>query len=1280
MPSIRICEVAPTADGFEAELIFEINGRRSYDIAVRDPFDADTESTLEWYFEQWLNCPILDKVQAERARQSVESYGRDLFDQVFRADADGFADYRELRRSLQLADGSVQIEIEGSPEFQGLHWEAMVDEGLSEPLSAIATMVRVNPKKRAANPAVMQGSDVLNLLVVTARPGGNRDVGYRTISRPLIQGIEDSQVPVNVELVRPGTWEALDRQLQERGAGYYHGIHFDLHGSVLTYDQAIALLEDEDHRLSPHTFQRGYGLQALEKFEGAQGFLSFEGDRTGQSILVSADEVARKLMDKQIPLCVLNACQSAKQLRGTAENPAQETSLGAKLLEAGMQAIVAMGYSVTVDAARVMMTTLYGALFQGKDVMEAIRLGRRELLNNKGRTSAWFGEEIELEDWLLPVIYANGQVRLNLRPRSIEDDLDRLEEGLPPCPIKQPEYGFVGRDTDILAIERCLLKPNGNGLLLQGMGGAGKTTLLAHLWEWWHRTGLIEGAFYFGYDRKGYTFPQILSEIGRSLLSDGDWLKFQARPLQTQAQFLRKRLRAVRYALILDNLESVTAAQLSVPNGLPEEERTAIAGWLRSLVGGKTLVVLGSRGREPWLSAVYGSNHLTLAGLDPAARLVLAEKILQRVVGEPQTIAAVKGDGDFTKLMKLLAGYPLAMEVVLGNLGRLSPGEVLAGLDGADVDLDRPDAQDKTESILRCIDFSFCGLSEDAQGLLVCLALFSGFIDRADLENYAKQLESVPGLRDRLGTQGQGALGEQLAGAVQEAVDWGLLSPISPEMPRLLSIQPTLPFFLRSKLAGWEEAEREGLRSAFKQHYIGLAGSYRNLQKSKKSNEKQLGQFFVSQEYENLYAALQISLEQSDTATIYFCLFQHLYNNQRFSEALALSEAAYEAQQNYPEDARIRFEENISLTLHRLAVCALMLKDYERARAAYLECLEVGKSLTSVSEQQRASNIASGYHQLGRVAQELREYEEARRNYQQALEIFIEFGDRYEQAGTYHQLGMVAQALREYEEARRNYQQALEIKIEFGDRYEQAGTYHQLGIVAQELREYEEARRNYQQALEIFIEFGDRYSQASTYHQLGIVAQALREYEEARRNYQQALEIYIEFGDRYEQAGTYHQLGIVAQELREYEEARRNYQQALEIKIEFGDRYEQAGTYHQLGIVAQALREYEEARRNYQQALEIYIEFGDRYSQASTLNQLGLVAQYTENFKEALNYFLQALEIFIQFEDNHNGAIVCRNLGKLYNQTQDETLLTTAANHLNTTPDALRQLFTQTDN
>jgi tetratricopeptide (TPR) repeat protein len=757
--------------------------------------------------------------------------------------------------------------------------------------------------------------------------------------------------------------------------------------------------------------------------------LSFEADRVGTSILVSADEVATKLLDKQIPLCILNACQSAKQLRGTAESPAQETSLGAKLLEAGMQAIVAMAYSVTVDAARVMMTALYRSLFGGASVMEAIRCGRRELLNQKTRTSAWFGKKIDLEDWLLPVVYANGRVDLKLRSLEPSEKARLMRDRARRYRFQEPTYGFIGRDTDILEIERRLLKPqeqNDNALLLQGMGGTGKTTLLNHLRDWWQRTGLIADSFYFGYDEKGYTLAQVLFTIANRVLPEAELREFQACDLETQQYWLTATLRSTRYALILDNLESVTAAALSIPNALPEADREAIAGWLRSLVGGKTLVVLGSRGREAWLSRVYGKNHLSLPGLDPAARLILAERILDRVVQDADKIAAIQQDQDFKKLMQLLAGYPLAMEVVLGNLARLSPGEVLAGLDAADVDLDRPDARDKTESILQCIDFSFCGLSEAARNLLVCLAPFSGFIDRAGLENYAKQLESIAELtpfvgahgnapNDNVGAESGGRtavtpLRERLAGAVQEAIDWGLLSPISPEIPDLLSIQPTLPFFLRSKLAGWDEAARSGLRQAFKQHYLGLAGAYKNWLDSKQANERQLGIFFVRQEYENLSAALQLCLESYDTVDIYFCLFKYLYLNQNFALALEQAETVYQALQHYPTSQKETFGFDISITLDRLAVCALELKDYERARSAYLEAIELTKALTGISEQQRNSSIASTYHQLGRVAQELREFEEARRNYQQALQIKIEFNDRYSQASTYYQLAKIDEA------------------------------------------------------------------------------------------------------------------------------------------------------------------------------------------------------------------------------------------------------------------------------
>jgi ABC-type lipoprotein export system ATPase subunit len=57
-----------------------------------------------------------------------------------------------------------------------------------------------------------------------------------------------------------------------------------------------------------------------------------------------------------------------------------------------------------------------------------------------------------------------------------------------------PEYSFVGRDLDILRIEKGLYRHN--VLLLQGMGGTGKTTLLNFLREWWQKTHFADHIFY----------------------------------------------------------------------------------------------------------------------------------------------------------------------------------------------------------------------------------------------------------------------------------------------------------------------------------------------------------------------------------------------------------------------------------------------------------------------------------------------------------------------------------------------------------------------------------------------------------------------------------------------------------------------------------------------------------------------------------------------------------------------------------------------------------------
>jgi tetratricopeptide (TPR) repeat protein len=1230
MPVITIREEQQVDDGFLANL--RIDGRDYPNIKVSDPFLKSEEDSLEWYFEQWLRFPMLDTTRAADVAASIREYGTRLFDQIF-ADRRAYADYARLRDNL----GALRFEIEGiNPEFQALHWEALRDAELPYPLAVDCVMVRKSTKPTAVMAEVNQ-SPTLNVLMVTARPSKN-DVAYRVISRPLIEALGNSQLPVKIDLLRPATFEGLSRHLEDKGARHYHMIHFDCHGALLTYDQCNV---ENKAGADALTFKQRYGRTQIASYSGVKAFLVLEGNEDGEEDLVEATELADLLTGKRIPVCMLNACQSGKQLgteTGLVEDY-RETSLGSLLMAAGMQMVVAMGYSVTVTAAKVMMAAVYEQIFNKKLLEDAVRLGRRELFNQKER-SAYFNYAIPLEDWLLPVVYGTQQVNLNLREFTAREEEAYFESLGRAFQFVQPEYEFVGRDLDILRIEKALARHN--MLLLQGMGGTGKTTLLNFLREWWEKTHFADGEkgeqiFYFGYDERAWTLEQILFELGQRLYDRFEMGRFQAMSQAAQVPKLVALLRGAGHVLILDNLESVTGEPLAIPNTLPQAEQVKLRDFLKKLAGGKTRVIFGSRCGEDWLkSATFQQNVYGLRGLDQEARTLLAQRILARHV--PQRVKAIEADPEFTRLMKVLAGYPLALEVVLPNLKSQSPSQILDALQAADFDLDSG-SEDKTKSILKCVEYSHSNLSPDAQRLLICLAPFTGFIDRALIPNYEKELQKLEPFQDYDFAN--------FDAAIQEAINWGLLEGMD-EANRMLTIQPIFPYFLKTKLASLDEATRKALQEGFKNHCQGLAGSYDRLMRSKDPQERQMGIFFCRLEYENLYNALQTCLANRETIEIFFCLDKYFEVTNDIQSQLKLSKFVVQEQEAYPlEICEGKIGLEIAFAIDRLATCYLQTKNHQKARELCQELVLLCQNLKGVTETQVKSAVAVAYFNLGRVAEELREFGEARQNYQQALAISIELGDHYYQAITYHQLGNVAQNLREFGEARQNYQQALAIKIEFGDRYSQIHTYHNLGIVAEALREYGDARQNFQQALAISIEFGDRYFQAGAYHQLGNVAQNLREYGEARQNFQQALAIKIELSNRYSQASTYYCLGIVAQELREYEEAWQNYQQALEIKIEFGDRYSQAKTYQQLGRVAEELREYGEARQNYRQALAIKIEFGDRYEQADTYHHLGIVAQELREYEEARQNYQQALAIYIEFGDRYSQASTYGQLGSL---------------------------------
>ncbi|MEB3180162.1 MAG: tetratricopeptide repeat protein, partial [Nostocaceae cyanobacterium] len=172
---------------------------------------------------------------------------------------------------------------------------------------------------------------------------------------------------------------------------------------------------------------------------------------------------------------------------------------------------------------------------------------------------------------------------------------------------------------------------------------------------------------------------------------------------------------------------------------------------------------------------------------------------------------------------------------------------------------------------------------------------------------------------------------------------------------------------------------------------------------SQEPQERQTGILFCEWEYENLYHALEICLQNQQSISIYFCLDKYFLLINDNQSNLQLAEKVCLAVDNYPPaflESQLGYQ--VPSAINRLGNCYLEAKEYHKARECYQQNLEITPKLVGEEERQKQLWMSVDYHQLGRVAQELREFSEARRNYQLALEISLEYGARYDSASTYH--------------------------------------------------------------------------------------------------------------------------------------------------------------------------------------------------------------------------------------------------------------------------------------
>lgn len=228
----------------------------------------------------------------------------------------------------------------------------------------------------------------LRLLYIVARPSGTADVSLRAVANRLLQNRDIDLARFDITALRPPTFERLQTELSDaKAAGRpYHIVHFDGHG--IYEDLSGTTLADWLKAISALT------LGGPQK--GKHGYLLFEHPGKDTMRPVSGQELGKLLHDNDVPILVLNACQSAmhqaSETHGDTQNVHEKVraigSLAQAVIDQGIPAVLGMRYSVFVVTAAQYIGELYAALAKGRPFGEAASEARKHLQRNPDR---WVG-------------------------------------------------------------------------------------------------------------------------------------------------------------------------------------------------------------------------------------------------------------------------------------------------------------------------------------------------------------------------------------------------------------------------------------------------------------------------------------------------------------------------------------------------------------------------------------------------------------------------------------------------------------------------------------------------------------------------------------------------------------------------------------------------------------------------------------------------------------------------------------------------------------------------
>jgi len=789
--------------GLAVDVVLDEAGtRRAASARLEWALEAQDQEEVRWYLEDYLQYPVDPAPQiARRVEGRLRALGAELFTGVFEAN-------RDMTRLWDAVAGALpdtRVEVTAGAGV-GVPWEWLRDPATDGALAVRAgAFVRTHPETATPVRLPAQQAGALRVLLVICRPAGRDDVPFRSVASHLVRLSSGARKAFQLDVLRPPTFAALTRALEEaKAAGApYQVVHFDGHGAWLDAEAVAAA--NPAGGLSRNMFSLVSPARP-----GAHGFLVFEDPRGGGGQqLVDGPALGGALAGAGVPVLVLNACRSAHaDLATRPETVARELdahqrvraygSLAQEVMDAGVAGVVAMGYNVYVVTAARFIGEVYAALLRGRPLGEAVTAARRQLHADPVRELALAA--LPLQDWVVPVVYEAASLALLPAPAKTGDlriDLDQDQAGAERAAVEGglpggPAAGFYGRDESLLALDRAFdATPV---VLLHAWAGAGKTATAAEFARWYAHTGGVAAVLFTSFEHH-LTLAGLLDQVGQQFGAALEragvlWAALgeaQRRDIALQV------LRQVPALWVWDNVEPVTGFPAGTESAWTAAEQRALRAFLEDIAGTRCKVLLTSRRDEQaWLGDLPA--RIVLPPMPMLERLELARAVAARQPGGQQLFLEVE---DWRPLLEFTRGNPLTVTVLTRQAirdHRTSSAQIeefAAQLRAGAAQVTDDKAQGRAGSLAASLDYGFTHVfTGPERAILALLALFQGFVDVDVMVALGRAETPVPAVA--------GLTREAGIALLDRAADAGLLTARG---DGYYDVHPAIPWYLRRLFA-----------------------------------------------------------------------------------------------------------------------------------------------------------------------------------------------------------------------------------------------------------------------------------------------------------------------------------------------------------------------------------------------------------------------------------------------------------------------------------------------